>query len=139
MPGSVSAETSGTARPILRAREDRPTIQPAGRAEWREWLAANHRSSSGVWLVTWKSRTGQPTVVYEDAVEEALCFGWIDGMMNRVDDDRTMQYFAPRKPKTALSVTPGRSPPRSPAAPSPSPATTTINQTTKQPSSHITK
>jgi uncharacterized protein YdeI (YjbR/CyaY-like superfamily) len=85
--------------------EDRPTIQPAGRAEWREWLAANHRSSSGVWLVTWKSRTGQPTVVYEDAVEEALCFGWIDGVMNRLDDERLMQWFAPRRPQSTWAKT----------------------------------
>jgi uncharacterized protein YdeI (YjbR/CyaY-like superfamily) len=79
--------------------EDKPTIQPAGRAEWREWLAANHRTSSGVWLVTWKRRTGQPTVVYEDAVEEALCFGWIDSVLHPLDDERSMQYFAPRKPR----------------------------------------
>jgi uncharacterized protein YdeI (YjbR/CyaY-like superfamily) len=80
--------------------DERPTIHPSGRAEWREWLAANHRTSSGVWLVTWKRATGRPTVAYEDAVEEALCFGWIDGVMNRVDDERLMQWFAPRRPKS---------------------------------------
>jgi uncharacterized protein YdeI (YjbR/CyaY-like superfamily) len=80
--------------------DDRPRIQPATRAEWRAWLEANHGASSGVWLVSWKRHTGNPTVTYEEGVEEALCFGWIDGMMNRVDDDRTMQYFAPRKPKS---------------------------------------
>ena len=80
--------------------DDRPRIQPATRAEWRAWLEANHLASSGVWLVSWKKHTGNPTVTYEEGVEEALCFGWIDGMMNRVDDDRTMQYFAPRKPKS---------------------------------------
>ncbi len=80
--------------------DDRPTFQPSGRAEWRDWLAANHRTSSGVWLVTWKRRTGQPTVEYEEAVEEALCFGWIDGVMGRLDDERLMQWFAPRRPKS---------------------------------------
>jgi uncharacterized protein YdeI (YjbR/CyaY-like superfamily) len=79
--------------------DDKPRFQPAGRAEWREWLAANHRTSAGVWLVTWKKRAARPTVSYEESVEEALCFGWIDGVMNRVDDDRIMQWFAPRKPK----------------------------------------
>ena len=80
--------------------DDKPRVQPADRAEWRAWLEANHGASSGVWLVSWKRHTGNPTVTYEEGVEEALCFGWIDGMMNRVDDDRTMQYFAPRKPKS---------------------------------------
>jgi uncharacterized protein YdeI (YjbR/CyaY-like superfamily) len=50
--------------------------------------------------VIWKKRAAQPTVTYEQAVEEALCFGWIDGVMNPVDDDRMMQWFAPRKPKS---------------------------------------
>ena len=80
--------------------DDKPKFQPASRADWREWLAANHRTSSGVWLVMWKKRAAQPTVTYEEAVEEALCFGWIDGVLYRVDDDRTMEWFAPRKPKS---------------------------------------
>jgi uncharacterized protein YdeI (YjbR/CyaY-like superfamily) len=78
---------------------DKPRVQPATRAEWRAWLAENHAISSGVWLISWKRRTGKPTVEYEDAVEEALCFGWIDGVLNRVDDERSAQWFAPRKPK----------------------------------------
>jgi len=78
--------------------DDRPKVQPETRAEWRAWLEANHRSASGVWMVSWKRRTGRPAVDYEDAVEEALCFGWIDGVLGRVDDDRSMQWFAPRRP-----------------------------------------
>ena len=80
--------------------DDKPRFQPASRAEWREWLAANHRASSGVWLVTWKRAAGKPTVSYDDAVEEALCFGWVDGVLGRVDDHRSMQWFAPRRPKS---------------------------------------
>jgi uncharacterized protein YdeI (YjbR/CyaY-like superfamily) len=80
--------------------DDKPRIELATRAEWRAWLAANHRTASGVWLVSWKRRTGKQTVAYEEAVEEALCFGWIDGVLGRIDDDRSMQYFAPRKPKS---------------------------------------
>jgi uncharacterized protein YdeI (YjbR/CyaY-like superfamily) len=77
--------------------DDKPRVELSSRAEWRAWLAANHRTATGVWLVSWKRRTGRPTVAYEEAVEEALCFGWIDGVLNRVDDERSMQYFAPRK------------------------------------------
>lgn len=79
--------------------DDKPRVELSSRAEWRAWLAANHRTSTGVWLVTWKRRTGRPSVAYEEAVEEALCFGWIDGVLNRVDVERSMQYFAPRKPR----------------------------------------
>jgi uncharacterized protein YdeI (YjbR/CyaY-like superfamily) len=86
--------------PILAAVDDRPGFQPASRAEWRAWLAAHHRDTQGVWLVTWKRHTRRPTVDYEAAVEEALCFGWIDGKFNRVDDDRTQQWFAPRRPRS---------------------------------------
>jgi uncharacterized protein YdeI (YjbR/CyaY-like superfamily) len=80
--------------------DEKTQIQPASRAEWRAWLAANHRTSRGVWLVTWKKHTARPTVAYEEAVEEALCFGWIDGVLGSLDEDRSMQYFAPRKPKS---------------------------------------
>ena len=59
----------------------------------------HHRASTGVWMVSWKRGTGKATVGYEDAVEEALCFGWIDGVVGRVDDERSMQWFAPRRPK----------------------------------------
>jgi uncharacterized protein YdeI (YjbR/CyaY-like superfamily) len=80
--------------------DEKPRIQPESRAEWRAWLAANHGSAAGVWLVSWKRRTGKATVAYEEAVEEALCYGWIDGVFNPVDDERSMQWFAPRRPKS---------------------------------------
>ena len=79
---------------------DEPRFQPESRAEWRAWLAEHHDRESGVWLVMWKKRTGRPTVSYEEAVEEALCFGWIDGVLGRLDDDRSMQWFALRKPRS---------------------------------------
>jgi uncharacterized protein YdeI (YjbR/CyaY-like superfamily) len=84
-------------------RESR--FQPDSRADWRAWLEARHGKDSGVWLVTWKKRTARPTVSYDEAVEEALCFGWIDGVINRLDDDRTMQWFAPRRPTSAWART----------------------------------
>lgn len=66
-------------------------------AEWRDWLAANHTRAEGVWLITWKKSAGKPTISYEESVEEALCFGWVDSKGNKLDDERTMLWFAPRK------------------------------------------
>ena len=80
--------------------DDKPSVQLETRAAWREWLAANHASSPGVWLVTWKRRTGRPTFAYEEAVEEALCFGWIDGQLAPGEAELTRQWFAPRRPKS---------------------------------------
>ena len=74
-----------------------------GRAEWRQWLADNHASSPGVWLVYYKQAAGQPSVRYGEAVEEALCFGWIDSLPRKLDADRTQLLFTPRKPKSGWS------------------------------------
>jgi uncharacterized protein YdeI (YjbR/CyaY-like superfamily) len=81
---------------------DRPTpppnsIHPLTRAEWRAWLQDNHARDEGVWLISFKKATGRPAVSYDEAVEEALCFGWVDSKPNKLDDERTMLYFAPRK------------------------------------------
>jgi uncharacterized protein YdeI (YjbR/CyaY-like superfamily) len=80
-------------------------FKPKSRAAWREWLAKNHGTSSGIWLVYAKKHTGLPSVSYEDAVLEALCFGWIDSLMKSIDDRFHMQMFTPRKPKSAWSAT----------------------------------
>ncbi len=80
-------------------------VQPKSRAAWREWLDKHHASSQGIWLVFAKKRTGLPTLSYEDAVQEALCFGWIDSLMKSIDDRFHMQMFTPRKPKSAWSAT----------------------------------
>lgn len=73
------------------------------RAEWRAWLAENHRTATGVWLVFYKKSSGKPHLSYEEAVEEALCFGWIDSKPGKLDDERSMQYYSPRKPKSNWS------------------------------------
>ena len=70
------------------------------RAEWRAWLAEHHATTSGVWLVTFKKASGQPAPTYDDIVEEALCFGWVDSRPGKLDAARTMLYFSPRKPKS---------------------------------------
>lgn len=79
------------------------SVHPATRAEWRAWLEQNHTRTDGVWFVSYKKSAGRPRVTYEDAVEEALCFGWIDSKGGTVDDKRTMLWMAPRKPRTGWS------------------------------------
>ena len=71
--------------------------------QWRDWLQANHDSSSGVWLVVWKKHTGKPALAYSDTVDEALAYGWIDSRTNRLDDERAMRWFCPRKPTSPWS------------------------------------
>lgn len=73
------------------------------RAEWRAWLEAHHATEAGVWLIYYKQHSSQPRVEYEEAVEEALCFGWIDSRPNTLDDERYMQLFTPRKAKSPWS------------------------------------
>jgi uncharacterized protein YdeI (YjbR/CyaY-like superfamily) len=90
-------------RPIPGASEER--FQPVDRAAWRAWLEANHAAAAGVWAVTFRRATGRPTVPYEDLIEEALCFGWIDSIGRRLDDERTMLRFTPRKRGSVWAAT----------------------------------
>lgn len=73
------------------------------RRAWRAWLEEHHASAPGVWLVYYKKESGRPRVAYAEAVEEALCFGWVDSRPNVLDEDRYMQLFSPRKPKSPWS------------------------------------
>jgi len=68
------------------------------REEWHHWLSENHETSPGVWLIYHKKNSMKSSVSYEDAVQEALSFGWIDSKVNALDDERYMQVFTPRKP-----------------------------------------
>lgn len=79
------------------------SIHPLTRAEWRAWLEQNHTRTEGIWLISFKQATGKPRVEYNDAVEEALCFGWIDSKPNKLDAERSMLWFAPRKPGSGWS------------------------------------
>ncbi len=72
-------------------------------AAWRNWLAEHHDKQKGVWLIYYKKHTGKPRVAYDEAVEEALCFGWIDSTVKRIDDERYMQQFTPRNAKSNWS------------------------------------
>lgn len=73
------------------------STHPLTRAEWRAWLEANHASSPGVWLISYKKASGKARFEYEEAVEEALCFGWVDSKPSKLDEERAMLWFAPRK------------------------------------------
>jgi uncharacterized protein YdeI (YjbR/CyaY-like superfamily) len=78
-------------------------VTPKSRGAWRRWLEKNHGEAGEVWLVFYKRHTGKPTLSYNDAVEEALCFGWIDGIKKSVDAERYMHRFTPRKPGSKWS------------------------------------
>ena len=78
-----------------------PIFHAETRAQWRAWLAANHDSARGVWLCSWRGSTGRSICPYPEAVEEALCFGWIDSTVNVLDDDRALQLMTPRKAKSS--------------------------------------
>ena len=78
-------------------------LQVATRRQWRAWLTKHHASSPGVWLVFHKAHTGVKAIPYEDMVREALCFGWIDSLIRRLDDDRYAVKVTPRKPTSNWS------------------------------------
>jgi uncharacterized protein YdeI (YjbR/CyaY-like superfamily) len=80
-----------------------PTVYAKDRNEWHDWLLKNHAVSSGVLLIFYKKEMGKPSVSYDEAVEEALSFGWIDSKVNSLDEERYMQLFTPRKPRSSWS------------------------------------
>jgi len=81
------------------------TLYVSSRAEWREWLEENYKREPEIWLVGYRKATGQPNLPYNIAVEEALCFGWIDSIRKNLDQERYAQRFSPRKPGTPYSQT----------------------------------
>lgn len=83
----------------------RQVVTPASRQAWREWLDAHPERKDGVWVVYRKKSSGLRGPDYDDLVEEALCFGWIDSQYRRVDDERAMQWFSPRRKGGVWSAT----------------------------------
>jgi uncharacterized protein YdeI (YjbR/CyaY-like superfamily) len=79
------------------------TVDIRTRRQWRTWLAKHHASSPGIWLVRHKQHTGVPSMSLDDLVREALCFGWIDSLIKRLDDDRFAIKVTPRKPTSKWS------------------------------------
>jgi uncharacterized protein YdeI (YjbR/CyaY-like superfamily) len=89
----------------MSALEDAPEVHANDRATWRAWLETNHATARGAWLVTWRPRSDRVSLDYEAAVEEALCFGWVDSTGGQFDDERGKLYFAQRKPLSAWAAT----------------------------------
>ncbi|MFZ2036516.1 MAG: YdeI/OmpD-associated family protein [Dehalococcoidales bacterium] len=79
------------------------TLYVTERKDWRAWLAKHHKTDKEIWLVYYRKETGKPRISYNDAVEEALCFGWIDSTVHKLDDERFAQRFSPRKKTCSLS------------------------------------
>jgi uncharacterized protein YdeI (YjbR/CyaY-like superfamily) len=89
---------------LVPALRDAPHVHADDRQTWRAWLEKNHAKAGGAWLVTWRPRSGRVGLDYEAAIEEALCFGWVDSTAGRFDDDRGKLYFAPRKPRSVWAA-----------------------------------
>src|ERR1700712_403559 len=80
-----------------------PAVYAKTRKQWRAWLTKNGQSEQCVWLILYHRNSSTPSVYYEEAIEEALCFGWIDSRANKRDSESSYLYFAPRKPKSKWS------------------------------------
>ncbi len=79
------------------------TFYPKNREEWRKWLEKNHKTAKEIWVIYYKKDSGKPRIPYDEAVEEALCFGWIDGQAQGIDEQKYAQRFSPRRPKSNWS------------------------------------
>lgn len=79
------------------------TLYVTSRIDWRKWLSQHHNSARDIWLIFYKKSSGKPRLSYDDAVLEALAYGWIDSIVKRVDDESFAQRFSPRKPTSVLS------------------------------------
>jgi uncharacterized protein YdeI (YjbR/CyaY-like superfamily) len=85
------------------SKEYQDSLILTSRKEWRDWLESNHKLQSGIWVIIIKKNSAIDGLRYEEAVEEALCYGWIDSKMKSIDEDRFIQRFSPRKPKSFWS------------------------------------
>jgi uncharacterized protein YdeI (YjbR/CyaY-like superfamily) len=90
--------------PLPAEHKGRPVVPARTRAAWRRWLEKNHASGSAVWVPCRKQGSAAPALTYDQVVEEALCFGWIDSTVNRLDPDRFLILIAPRKPKSVWAA-----------------------------------
>jgi uncharacterized protein YdeI (YjbR/CyaY-like superfamily) len=84
-------------------KKEATTFCPSNKKQWRSWLKANHNKEQSVWLICYKQKSGMPTISWSDAVDEALCFGWIDGKAKPIDDEKFMRFFSKRKPRSVWS------------------------------------
>lgn len=84
-------------------KDDVQTYHATSRAAWREWLTENHATKQNVWLIIYHKKSATPSVYYDEAVDEALCFGWIDSVAKKRDEESRYQFFSKRKPKSNWS------------------------------------
>lgn len=89
-------------RKVMKQKETE-TFYPKSRQEWREWLQKNHDKKQSVWLIYYKKKSNIPTIIYSEAVDEALCFGWIDSKSKPLDNEKFMQFFSKRKTNSVWS------------------------------------
>jgi uncharacterized protein YdeI (YjbR/CyaY-like superfamily) len=80
------------------------TLYVTDRKDWRKWLVKNHDKEKEIWLVYYRKSSGKPRIPYNDAVEEALCYGWIDSIFKNIDEEKFVQRFSPRTSKSILSA-----------------------------------
>lgn len=97
--------------PLSKATAPKPPSEGAAKpvlfktpAAWRTWLEKNHAKETEIWLAYYKKGTGKKSVTYKEALDEALCFGWIDSIINRINDERYMQRWTPRNPRSIWSA-----------------------------------
>jgi uncharacterized protein YdeI (YjbR/CyaY-like superfamily) len=101
-PGSPSAP-AGKRTPAVTVKQDRPVLSFESSDAWEAWLAEHHATSPGLWLKLAKKGSGIATVSYSEALDVALCYGWIDGQKDRFDGDHWLQRFTPRRPRSPWS------------------------------------
>jgi uncharacterized protein YdeI (YjbR/CyaY-like superfamily) len=89
--------------PVTKEGKGKQFFYPASRKQWRTWLQKNHTKKQSVWLVCYKIKSGRPSITWSDAVDEALCFGWIDSTRKSVNDEMFVQFFSKRKPSSTWS------------------------------------
>lgn len=87
----------------MELHNDVRTFYAKNRKEWRNWLKKNHQSEKSVWLIIYHKGSPTPSIYYDEAVEEAICFGWIDSIAHKRDEESKYQFFAKRKPKSNWS------------------------------------
>ncbi len=87
----------------MKEKDGVETVCPQSRQEWRKWLMRNHRVKQSIWLIAYKKKSNVPSVVWSDAVDEALCFGWIDSVRKPVDHEKFIQLFSKRKANSGWS------------------------------------
>lgn len=83
--------------------EDFESFYPTNTAEWRAWLEENHKKKESIWLIFYKKSAKEPSISWSEAVDEAICFGWIDSLKKTIDEKSYRQFFTPRKPKSGWS------------------------------------